>query len=661
MSTLDHHLRTLVEAASDALLVVDDQHVVRFSNERAATVLGRQKGCAVGERFGLDTPAGMSEIEIARPDGIGFAELHCSTIDWDGAPCTLVSIRDVTQRKLADMRAEAALEQFRLRSAALEASASAIMITSTDGRIEWMNPAFERLHGYAAEDVIGESASILRSGVHGEAFYRQLWDTVTAGETWRGLLTNRRRDGSTVRIEQTITPMRGADGTITHFVSVMDDLTERLAYEEKIQQMAETDPLTGLPNRLGLQQRVREALRRARRGRHGVAVAIVAIDRMKLLSDRYGPSFADKAAIAVSDRLRRHLAETDVLARLGDDEFAVMLDVIEGQTAAALFARRAIDTCSAPLALGGEQVLLSATLGIATWPADGNDTDALLRNAAIALRQARAEGQGRFRFFDHGIDVAMRRRLAIETALGGTTATGAGLRLLYQPLVALDDLHVIGAEALLRWSHGELGVVSPGEFVPIAEDSGQMTALGDWVLGTAIGQIAAWQRAGLPPLPIGVNISPSQFSERDLPRQIAELCRRHGVDPRLVNVEVTESLMMQGPEPIVAHLATLRSQGIGVSLDDFGTGYSSMARLRDLPVSRLKIDRSFVARLGEARGDMIIEAMIDLGHRLGLTVLAEGAERAEQVEALRRLSCDEMQGFYVSRAIEPERFAELVA
>jgi len=437
---------------------------------------------------------------------------------------------------------------------------------------------------------------------------------------------------------------------------------ERQKTEERIRHMAHHDELTGLPNRALLRDRLAQALLRAERQERGVAVAFIDLDDFKLINDSLGHTAGDELLQTVSTRLLHCVRSADTVVRLGGDEFVVILtDLPRTTDAVTPTLQRIVDTIARPVALRERDVQISCSMGLATYPADGTTADALLTNADAAMYRAKDLGRNNFQFYQAEMNGSRHQRLALQDGLRHAVARNE-LFLVYQPQVDLHSRQIIGVEALLRWRHPELGLVSPATFIPLAEESGLIVAIGDWVLHAACRQNKTWQDAGLPPITMAVNVSARQFRQAEWIERVADALRTSGLSAQTLELELTESLIMQDLKQAVEKMQQLRAMGLALAIDDFGTGYSSLGALKRFPLARLKIDRSFVQDIATDEDDKaIVMAVIELGHRLNLKVLAEGVETEEQLAFLRQCRCDEMQGYLFSRPVPPTEIAELLA
>jgi diguanylate cyclase (GGDEF)-like protein/PAS domain S-box-containing protein len=467
-------------------------------------------------------------------------------------------------------------------------------------------------------------------------------------------------DGSERIYDVTKTPLFNRDGSRYRLVEIGRDVTESRVTAERIEHIAHHDSLTQLPNRVLFHDRLRSALAQARRGNSMVALLLLDLDKFKDVNDTCGHHVGDLLLKAVGSRLRRCVRETDTVARLGGDEFAVVLTNLPAADGASTVAESIIRGIAEPYDLDDNEVIISCSLGITMFPNDGYDGEQLLKNADLALYRSKREGRACYHFYIAEMDEEVRRRKSIERDLRHALGSDA-LTLAYQPLIDLRSGRVCGAEALCRWNHPELGPIQPTVFIPIAERSDLIFRLGRWVLHRVCLQIEAWQRAGLPVVMISVNLSPAQFRHPDLLDTVKSVIERTRVDPRLLQLEITETIAMHDFDYSVKVLKELHDLGLTIAIDDFGTGYSSLNYLKHIPVDKLKIDRSFVTDIGlHPDNAAIVRAIVSLGHGIGAKINVEGVETAEQLHFMNSHACDECQGFYFSRPLSPEGYAQLL-
>jgi diguanylate cyclase (GGDEF)-like protein/PAS domain S-box-containing protein len=453
---------------------------------------------------------------------------------------------------------------------------------------------------------------------------------------------------------------RDSDGVAHTFTGIQFDITERKEAEERIAHMAGHDALTGLPNRALCSENLRRALAAARRYRRRFALMFIDLDRFKVINDTLGHDAGDKLIQEMARRFTTTLRACEMVARLGGDEFVVLVEEIHEPEEAAVVARKLLSTAIAPMMLGGQECRVTASIGISLYPRDGADEAALMKHADIAMYMAKEEGKNTFKFYSEEMRTQSLERLSLEGHLRGALEREE-FTLQYQPKIDLTSGAITGVEALLRWNNPALGSVSPVRFIPVAEETGLIVPIGKWVLNTACQQGAQWRRAGLPPVPIAINVSSRQFADDRLYEDIADALRTTGLPPEMLEIELTEGMVMRDIERAVKILRAIKQLGVRIAIDDFGTGYSSLAQIRRFPIDTLKVDRSFVRNIQDDReGQAITDAIITMAKSLSLTVVAEGVETPAEAHFLRDRACDQMQGYYFSKPINSDAFAELL-
>ena len=568
--------------------------------------------------------------------------------------CLLGVALDITERQRT-------AAQMRKLARALEQSADMVMITDREGVIEYVNPAFERTTGYGAAEVCGQRPNMLRSGMQGQEFYRVLWQRILAGEVFSEVFINRSRAGEIYYEQKTITPLRDAAGEITHFVATGRDISERIKFEERLRYLAEHDTLTTLPNRTQLLDQLQTILAAARARARLVAVLFLDLDRFKNINDTLGHAAGDDLLLELGRRLRGHLRTHDRIARFGGDEFVIVMDELARAEDASTLASRLLESIARPFDIAGSRLHVSASIGISLFPGDGEDSGTLLKQADAAMYRAKERGGNRYMFYAADIGAHAHRRLTLENHLRQALDRGEFV-LHYQPQVDGRSGRILGCEALLRWRQPEQGLVPPADFIPLLEETGLIVPVGRWVLETACAQLADWRHSHDGGLTMAVNISSRQFHEGGLPELVAGLVQRHALDPARLELEITESTLMQHIPNTADTLAALVGLGVGIALDDFGTGYSSLNYLRRFPIDTLKVDRAFIGNIpGHADDTAIVEAIIALARTLHLRVIAEGVETLVQREFLGELGCQAMQGYLFSRPVPAADFARLLA
>lgn len=565
---------------------------------------------------------------------------------------------DIYAREAERQQAE---DRLHLSAKVFENSREGILITDAARRIISVNRAFTEITGYEAEEAIGQSPKMLSSGLHGPDFFDELITRLEADGGWQGEVWNRRKSGELYPELLGISEVRDRQGEVTNYIGVFSDVTEQHASRNRLEFLAHHDALTGLPNRLLLKDRVERAIAGARRLNRPLALVFLDLDNFKSINDSLGHQVGDQMLIALVGRLRSCLREMDTLSRLGGDEFVVVLPDILDARAAAIVAEKIMGAVETPIQLGEIAVSSSFSMGIALYPDHGEDFDTLLKNADAAMYHAKERGKNAYSFYEESISAGSVVKLALQGRLHGAAERGE-LRLVYQPQMDIQSGRIIGAEALLRWQSPEFGAVSPGEFIPVAEESGLIVGIGAWVLEEVCRQIRDWIQAGQRPVPVAVNISPIQFLRGNLISTVAALLERYQIPPRCLDIEITESTMVDDSPHVLRAVHSLRDMGLMLSVDDFGTGYSNLGRLRQFNANKLKVDQSFVRAMEkEEEGIIMVRTIIQMAKNLKLETIAEGVETNAQLAILTELGCEQIQGYLFSRPVSPDDFASLMA
>jgi diguanylate cyclase (GGDEF)-like protein/PAS domain S-box-containing protein len=549
-------------------------------------------------------------------------------------------------------------QRLRKLSRAVEQSANAVVITDRKGIIEYVNPWFTKITGYAGEDVIGQTPRILKSLETSPEIHQQLWDTLLAGKEWHGEMYNTKKSGELYWCMEAISPLKNEAGEVTHFVAISEDISHRKQAEQTITHMAFHDALTGLPNRRLFHDRLLQALALGQRNQSSVALMLLDLDHFKQINDTLGHDAGDEVLVIIAARLSASIRKTDTLARMGGDEFALIaVDLAHAEDVGRLAAALQ-EALRVPVQVKGRELYLSTSIGITVFPNDSRDADCLIKNADIALYRAKDKGRDNFQFFTSEMNTAILQRQQLENSMR-CALDRHEFRLLYQPQVDLVSGRIECVEALIRWHHPELGIIGPTQFIALAEETGMIVAIGEWVLRSACAQARAWQLDGMP-LRVAVNLSARQFRQGDLADKVAHILRASELSSSLLELELTEGMLMEDTAQTSATLDTLHRMGVQISIDDFGTGYSSLSYLKRLPIDILKIDQSFVRDIHTDPDDRsIVTAVIALAHSLNLSVVAEGVETPEQLAFLRELRCDAVQGFLFSLPVAAEAMAAL--
>lgn len=547
-----------------------------------------------------------------------------------------------------------------LLNALLEHSNESIVVTDVEARIIAVNPAFTQASGYTLADVYGKNPRILSSGLHDENFYRDMWDSINSSGSWAGEIWDRHRDGHLFPKWMKIVLVRDAERNLTHYLGISTDITKHKADEESIRHLASFDPLTGLPNRALLHDRILQQIASAHRNHKQFALLFIDLDRFKYVNDSMGHGVGDQLLKSVAVRLRGCIREEDTVARIGGDEFVILLREIDTDGAVHV-AQNVLDTLTQQAhMLDGIQLQIQASIGISLYPNDGQDVDNLLKHADVAMYRSKEEGRNRFNLFTEEMDHRISNIFSMEKNLRLALERNE-FSLNFQPQLSLVSNVLCGAEALIRWNHPQLGAISPADFIAVAEDTGQIVQIGEWVLRTACQKISSWRRNGLPVVPIAINLSIRQLIQPNFSKYVASIMRDNDLLSGDLELEVTESILLGDAEVALSFLNEMREMGVKLSIDDFGTGYSSLSYLKKLPIHKLKIDRSFIRDIQiDSNDETIVRSIISLGHHFKLSVIAEGIESQQQLDYLRKLGCDEMQGYHYARPLPELEFVEFL-
>ncbi|HEX2530262.1 MAG TPA: EAL domain-containing protein [Burkholderiaceae bacterium] len=599
-----------------------------------------------------------TEVRLLHKDGHYVPILARCFIQRDAAgrvKCVSGTNVDITERKKNEER---------LRQAAIvfETTRESVIVTDGERRIVMVNPAFTEISGYTEHEIIGQPASILNPTQRPEEAYAGIWETARASGYWQGEIWSRRKNGEIYPELLSMTAVRDDAGGIKNYVAVLTDISRLKASETKLAFLAHHDPLTRLPNRLLVMSRLEHAIDMAARENARLALLMLDLDRFKDVNDSFGHGTGDELLQQVATRLATYVRDVDTVSRLGGDEFAIVLETIEQPEDAARIANEIILGLSAPWPLSnGVEVRIGVSIGISIFPDHGVTTNELMQQADAALYQAKTEGRGCFRYFSENLTRGARERIELEARLHRAIGNGE-LRVHYQPQIDIASGRIVGAEALVRWQDPQHGLIPPNRFIPIAEATGLINEIAEWVLRETCLQGRRWIDAGLPRLTLGVNLSPRQFLHGDIGDTVAKMLAETGFPATCLELELTESALMEREAEAVEILNRLRALGVRLAIDDFGTGYSSLAYLKRFPLDVLKIDKRFVDDIPHDGDDMeIAAAIVAMGHSLGLKVLAEGVERADQLAFLRQKGCDTYQGYLTSAPVPAAAFAALLA
>lgn len=669
----------LYEFAPVGYLTLTREGLIAEINLTGATLLGVERKKLINRRFAALVASKDSdrwhrlfmgvmqheeghnfELMLQRGDNSVFhAQLNCSwRLTASCAPIICITLTDITKRKCAE-------EELRIAAVAFECQ-EGMLIADANQVILRVNRALTETTGYSSEEIIGQKPRILHSGCHDDAFYTTMWESINHTGTWQGEVWNRRKTGELYPQWLTITAVKGDDGAVTHYVSTHTDITVRKAAEAKILDMAYNDPLTQLPNRRMLSDRLNQALASSQRSGQYGTLMFMDLNNFKTLNDTRGHDVGDLLLIAVAHRLLETVREDDTVARLGGDEFVVLLenlgeDVQEAAIQAELVAEKVYE------AIAGESYSLkdhvyhcTASIGVTLFRNQDTPVDELFKQADLAMYQAKTSDRNHLRFFDPAMQTALDERSALDADLRHATIRGE-LHVHYQPQI--NNLrHVIGAEALCRWTHPERGMVSPSIFIPIAEETGLILPIGLWILETVCTQLKDWEAdSRTRNLHIAINVSARQFRQIDFVEQIRQVVERTTINPTRLKIELTESLVLENVADTIEKMLALKILGIGFSMDDFGTGYSSLAYITQLPLDQLKIDQSFVRNISTKPTDaVIVQTIISMAHILGLNVIAEGVETEQHSDFLERSGCLAYQGYLFGNPMPIDEFHDFL-
>ncbi len=638
-------------------MVVDELGSVMYANRSAERIF--ERGDLTGKDLAIPLNPGTTsqDINLIRNSGIGWAELSSAHITWMNQPAYVIAVRDVTARKNAE-------EELRIAAIAFETQ-EGMIVTDAKAVILRVNQAFTRLTGYSAEEAIGRTPHLLSSGRHDKAFYQHMWDTVTNEGYWQGEIWNRRKSGKIFAEWLTISAVTEPGGGVTQYVGCFSDITQNQEAAAEIHRLAYYDALTNLPNRRLLHDRLSQALLAAiRNGRYG-AILFIDLDNFKMINDAHGHFAGDQLLIEVARRLRATVREGDTLGRLGGDEFVVVLENLdteaeESAAQAKQVAEKMLGIISQPYLFNGFECHSSASIGIGLFR-QHELVDELLGQADLAMYQAKKAGRNALSFFDPTMQAAVTARAALEHDLRHALEHNQ-FKLFFQ-LQVLNGCRIVGAEVLIRWHHPERGLVSPDEFIPLAEETGLIIPIGQWVLETTCAQLKLWEaNEETRHLQLAVNVSARQFQQADFVGQVRQTIGRHAINPAMLKLEITESMLFNNIGNIIVKMNALLELGVHFSMDDFGTGFSSLAYLTQLPLHQLKIDRSFVSNIGAKPADAaIVQTIIGMARNLGIGVIAEGVETEGQRTFLESNGCTTCQGYLFSKPLPIEEFETRVA
>jgi diguanylate cyclase (GGDEF)-like protein/PAS domain S-box-containing protein len=592
------------------------------------------------------------EAQIYRRDGsiLWISENARCVRDGSGAILYYEGmVEDITPRKQAE-------ENMRLLATVFDSVADGILIVDANFRVQAVNPAYLAISGYGKEDLIGQTLDILEAGFHEHDFLQKSWEAMTELGHWSGEATCRRQNGKPFVAHLSFSAVRDESRRLSHGIMTCADISTRKEQEHKIWHNANYDLLTGLPNRWLATEHLNQAMLRARRSNSHLAVFFLDLNGFKQINDVMGHHAGDELLRKVAKRLQSCTRLSDIVGRLGGDEFLIAALDVADQASAALMVDKVLYSFSEPFTVGGEEIFCRPSIGVAVFPQDGDTTEALIQHADVAMYEAKRNKAADFIAYETRMQRHDKRLLGLESDLYRALERQE-FQLHFQPKISAKTDRPIGAEALIRWHHPERGMVPPSDFIPLAEETGLILPIGDWVLHEACSQLKQWQDAGLSIGTVAVNLSPRQVGNKRLTKRLRQALDDTGVDPRSIELELTESAMSNDIQDTITTLRSLKDIGVTLAIDDFGTGYSSLTYLKKLPVDIVKIDQSFVREITTNTSDRkIVEVIVRLARILNLRVVAEGVETSEQARLLRKMKCHELQGYHFSRPLLPDAF-----
>ncbi len=673
----EHFVRKIIDNAADGIITTNRRGIIHSFNQSAENIFGISAGDIIGknvstlmpepdksnhdgylEQFKSEDPnnsVGENRLVTAqRKNGEQFPmELTITEFDLDDETGFIGTVRDISRRQQSE-------QKLQLSEKVIETSLEGVIITDKLNRAISINPAFTDITGYSEKDILGKDPSIMKSGRHDKSFYSSMWQELNDNGSWQGEIWDRRKSGEIYPKWMSISTIMGADGQIEKYIGIFSDITERKIAQSRLEHMAHYDSLTNLPNRLLYIDRLQQSIDRAKRNHTQTALFFLDLDRFKVINDTLGHNTGDLLLIEVAHRLQEGLRSVDTIARLGGDEFTVILDDVKSHNDLIHISDNIISLLSKPYHIDQHECFIGVSIGISMFPVDGESTHILARHADMAMYRAKERGTNNYQLYDPLMSKNMSRRLELETNIRRALKKNE-FELFYQPQLNVSTGQIVSVEALIRWRKSSDEYLPPSEFIPVAEDTGLINDIGTWVIEEACIQHKKWRdTSSLKDLHIAVNVSANQLLQKNFPKMIAALLKKHKMQHQHLGIEITESTLMTDPKHAIRVLNEIHAMGIKLSIDDFGTGYSSLSYLKQLPIQHLKIDRSFINEVTLDIDDAnIVKATISMAHNMGLIVVAEGVETTEQMDFLIQHKCDFLQGYLFSKPIAADEFIQL--
>jgi diguanylate cyclase (GGDEF)-like protein/PAS domain S-box-containing protein len=656
----------------EGILILEPKHTILSINPWGEKVLGSDAPSIIGMTY-LDLfykeadytrivsevhekDSWTGEVLKKRKNGEIYIEwTNIQTIyDKSGHICNYVVVfRDMTKQKDSQ-------HERKLAAKVIENISEGVIITDVKGHILSVNPAFEVVTGYSEREVLGQNPRMFQSGIHGREFYKAMWESIWETGNWQGEIWNKKKNGEVFPEWLTISSIKNQRGKVTNFVAVFSDITDRKHTEEKLRQLAHYDTLTGVANRYSLNQRLESLIYTASKYHQQLAVLFLDLDRFKQINDTLGHNYGDLLLKEVSLRLKGLIRNKDMIARLGGDEFVIVLSNIKHPKEAVRTAEEIIHALATSFILKQHEVYVSTSIGISLYPLDGQSIETLLRNADKAMYKAKSSGRNHYELYHTDMHQDESKQMQMEVLLRKAIEHDE-LFLVYHPIADAETGQIAAIEALVRWKHDELGIVSPSDFIPLAEETGLIVPISEWVINQACEDIKKIHLLGCPNMQVSINISALHFNQETFIKSVETILSNTNVNPHAVEFELTESMIMPKASETISKLVKLKRLGLKLSIDDFGTGYSSLSYLNRFPLDTLKIDKSFIKNIGDYQDDSaIVEAIISIAHRLNLNVVAEGVENRKQLKFLKSENCDLIQGFYITKPLPYQELTDFL-